>query len=63
MSSRSDSTTPTTVGWRRPSEPQPFGRLVKPLEVAKAVAFMLSDRSGLMTGSIIDYDQHIVGTA
>jgi NAD(P)-dependent dehydrogenase (short-subunit alcohol dehydrogenase family) len=41
---------------------QPFGRLVKPAEVAEFAAFLLSDRSGLMTGSLIDYDQNIVGT-
>jgi len=41
---------------------QPFGRLIKPQEAAAAVAFMLSDRSGLMTGSIIDFDQKIMGT-
>jgi NAD(P)-dependent dehydrogenase (short-subunit alcohol dehydrogenase family) len=42
---------------------QPFGQLVKPREVAQLVAFMLSERAGLMTGSIIDYDQNIVGTS
>jgi NAD(P)-dependent dehydrogenase (short-subunit alcohol dehydrogenase family) len=41
---------------------QPFGRLIKPDEAARAVAFLLSDRSGLMTGSIVDFDQTIVGT-
>ncbi len=41
---------------------QPFGRLVKPSEAAGVVAFLLSDRSGLMTGSIIDFDQSVVGT-
>ena len=41
---------------------QPLGRLVKPTEVAQVVAFLLSDRAGLMTGSIIDFDQNIVGT-
>ena len=41
---------------------QPFGRLVKPQEVARTVAFLLSERSGLMTGSIIDFDQNIMGT-
>jgi NAD(P)-dependent dehydrogenase (short-subunit alcohol dehydrogenase family) len=41
---------------------QPFGRLLKPAEVAEVAAFLLSDRSGLMTGSIIDFDQHVIGT-
>jgi NAD(P)-dependent dehydrogenase (short-subunit alcohol dehydrogenase family) len=41
---------------------QPFGRLVKPSEAARAVAFLLSHRSGLMTGSIVDFDQNIMGT-
>lgn len=42
---------------------QPFGRLIKPAEVAEAVAFLLSDRSGLMTGSLIDFDQNVLGTS
>jgi NAD(P)-dependent dehydrogenase (short-subunit alcohol dehydrogenase family) len=41
---------------------QPFGRLVKPAEVAEVAAFILSERSGLMTGSIIDFDQSVMGT-
>lgn len=41
---------------------QPFGRLVKPDEVAQVVAFLLSERAGLMTGSIIDFDQNVIGT-
>lgn len=40
---------------------QPFGRLIKPHEVAAAVAFLASDDAGVMTGSIIDYDQSIMG--
>jgi NAD(P)-dependent dehydrogenase (short-subunit alcohol dehydrogenase family) len=44
-------------------ETQPFGRLIKPVEAARAVAFLLSDRSGLMTGSIVDFDQNIMGTS
>jgi len=43
-------------------EKQPFGRLLKPPEVAEVVAFLLSERSGLMTGSIIDFAQTILGT-
>jgi NAD(P)-dependent dehydrogenase (short-subunit alcohol dehydrogenase family) len=41
---------------------QPLGRLVKPTEVAQVVTFLLSERSGLMTGAIIDFDQQVLGT-
>jgi NAD(P)-dependent dehydrogenase (short-subunit alcohol dehydrogenase family) len=41
---------------------QPFGRLLKPAEVAEVASFLLSERSGLMTGSIIDFDQNVLGT-
>jgi NAD(P)-dependent dehydrogenase (short-subunit alcohol dehydrogenase family) len=52
-----------TDGWLHEAEKsQPFGRLVKPAEVAQVVAFLLSERSGLMTGAIIDFDQTVVGT-
>jgi NAD(P)-dependent dehydrogenase (short-subunit alcohol dehydrogenase family) len=40
----------------------PAGRLLKPEEVARAVAYLASDESGLMTGSIIDFDQQVLGT-
>ncbi len=39
-----------------------FGKLVKPEDVAIQVAFFLSPRSGVVTGSIMDFDQHVVGT-
>ena len=39
----------------------PFGRLLKPEEVAGAVLFLASDQSGMMTGSIIDFDQSVLG--
>jgi NAD(P)-dependent dehydrogenase (short-subunit alcohol dehydrogenase family) len=41
----------------------PFGRLLKPREVARAVAYLASDESGMMTGSIIDFDQQVLGSA
>ncbi len=41
---------------------RPFGRLIKPAEVAEAVAFLVSDRSGLMSGSMIDFAQKFLGT-
>jgi NAD(P)-dependent dehydrogenase (short-subunit alcohol dehydrogenase family) len=44
------------------SKNQPFGRLIEPEEVARAIAFMCSAESGLMTGAVIDFDQTIVGT-
>ncbi|MDI3441981.1 SDR family oxidoreductase [Erwinia sp. V90_4] len=40
---------------------QPFGRLLKPQEVARSVAFLLSEESGMMTGAIVDFDQNVVG--
>ncbi|HEJ6939418.1 SDR family oxidoreductase [Serratia marcescens] len=40
---------------------QPFGRLIQPEEVARAVAFLASDESGLMTGSVIEFDQSVWG--
>ncbi len=46
----------------RAEQGQPFGRLIKPEEVAGFVAFVLSANCGLMTGSLIDFDQNVVGT-
>lgn len=43
------------------AEEQPFGRLLAPQEVAKAVAFLASDDSGMMTGSVINFDQSVWG--
>jgi NAD(P)-dependent dehydrogenase (short-subunit alcohol dehydrogenase family) len=40
---------------------QPFGRLLDPAEVARAIAFLSSDESGLMTGSLVDMDQSVLG--
>lgn len=42
---------------------QPFGRLLKPSDVARAVAFLASDESGIMTGAIVDFDQTVPGTS
>lgn len=41
---------------------QPFGRLIKTDEVARAVGYLSSDESGLITGSIIDFDQSVTGS-
>lgn len=40
---------------------QPFGRLVDPAEVARACVYLSSSESGLMTGSVICFDQSIWG--
>ena len=41
---------------------QPFGRLLKPSEVARVLCFLLSDESGLMSGAVIDLDQSVLGS-
>lgn len=41
---------------------QPFGRLLLPVEVARAVAFLAGGESGLMTGAVVDFDQQVIGT-
>ena len=40
---------------------QPMGKLGQPDEIADAVVFLLSERSGVVTGSIIDWDQNVPG--
>jgi NAD(P)-dependent dehydrogenase (short-subunit alcohol dehydrogenase family) len=50
-------------GWLKTAEAgRPFGRLIKPAEVARACAYLCSAESGLITGSIIDFDQNVLGT-
>lgn len=49
-------------GWLETTEQaQPFGRLLKPREVAQSVAFLLSRESGMMTGAVIDLEQGVIG--
>ena len=45
----------------RAAATQPMGRLGDPDEIADAVVFLLSDRSGVVTGSVIDWDQQVRG--
>lgn len=40
---------------------KPFGQLIKPAELADLVALILSDKGGVMTGAVINYDQIVVG--
>ncbi|WP_020673068.1 SDR family oxidoreductase [Amycolatopsis nigrescens] len=39
----------------------PMGRLADPDEIADMVVFLLSARSGVVTGSVLDWDQNVVG--
>jgi len=39
----------------------PFGRLLDPQEVAKAVLWMASKDSGMLTGSVVHFDQSVWG--
>ena len=39
----------------------PMGRLGQVDEIADFVVFLLSDRSGVVTGSVIDWDQNVAG--
>jgi NAD(P)-dependent dehydrogenase (short-subunit alcohol dehydrogenase family) len=51
-----------TDGWKEKAEAGlPFGRMLKVDEVARACAYLASDESGMMTGSIIDFDQQVDG--
>ena len=41
---------------------RPFGRLVKADELARAVAYLASGESGLMTGAVVDFEQGAPGS-
>ena len=48
--------------WREEAGRQlPMGKLAQPDEIADFVVFLLSDRSGVVTGSVIDWDQNVFG--
>lgn len=40
---------------------KPFGRILDPKEVARAILWMASDDSGMMTGAVIQFDQSVWG--
>jgi len=41
---------------------QPFGRLIRPRDVAGLAVYLLSDAAEMMTGALIDFDQNVMGT-
>jgi NAD(P)-dependent dehydrogenase (short-subunit alcohol dehydrogenase family) len=48
--------------WReRAARALPMGKLGQVHEIADFVVFLLSDRSGVVTGSVIDWDQNVFG--
>jgi NAD(P)-dependent dehydrogenase (short-subunit alcohol dehydrogenase family) len=51
-----------TDGWLKEAEAGlPMGQLVKPNQLASLIAYMVSPESGVMTGSLVEYDQIILG--
>ena len=48
--------------WLQRAEPkQPFGRLLRPSDVATMAVYLLSDAAEMMTGALIDFDQNVIG--
>ena len=39
----------------------PFGRILRPRDVATMAVYLLSDEAKMMTGALIDFDQHVMG--
>lgn len=51
-----------SADWLEKSDPtRPFGRLLRPEDIAPMVTFLLSGLSSMVTGSVIDWDQTIHG--
>ncbi len=49
-------------GWLEAAEAeQPWGRLIKPPEIARTIVHLATSESGMLTGANIDWDQTIVG--
>jgi NAD(P)-dependent dehydrogenase (short-subunit alcohol dehydrogenase family) len=40
---------------------KPFKRILRPRDVAGMTAYLLSDAAEMMTGSLIDFDQNVIG--
>jgi NAD(P)-dependent dehydrogenase (short-subunit alcohol dehydrogenase family) len=49
-------------GWLEAANAKlPMGKLGQPDEIAEMVVFLLSDRSGVVTGALLDWDQIVIG--
>ncbi|MDF0600660.1 oxidoreductase [Psychromarinibacter sp. C21-152] len=50
------------AGWQAEAAANlPFGALVQPEQVARQTAFFLGPQSGVVTGSVMDFDQRVIG--
>ena len=50
------------LDWLEKAQPtQPFGRLLRPQDVAGLATYLLSDAAEMMTGALIDFDQNVMG--
>ena len=48
--------------WLKETEAQqPFGRILRPFDIAYLATYLLSDQSEMMTGSLIDLNQNVIG--
>ena len=51
-----------TDGWLERAEAQmPFGRLIKPQEIARTIVHLATPDSGMMTGAVVEWDQTVMG--
>ena len=39
----------------------PLGRLSRPSDIAGITGYLLSDAAEIMTGSLVDFDQYVMG--
>jgi len=51
-----------TDGWLERAEAEmPFGRLIKPDEIARTIVHLATAESGMMTGAVVEWDQTVLG--
>ena len=49
-------------GWLERAEAEmPFGRLIKPPEIARTIVHLATAESGMMTGAVVEWDQTVLG--
>jgi NAD(P)-dependent dehydrogenase (short-subunit alcohol dehydrogenase family) len=63
MRKRAQDRTGDAENWRDLVKPMPFGRAASPEEIAAAVAFLASERSGYTSGSVVTIDAGISARA